>query len=338
MTRILVTGATGSLGSALARRLIELGADVVVLRLPGTPPGGLAGYAGRFEERAGDVTEPDSLRQAMKGIDLVFHLAGVAVPLNRLHRQMYRVNVTGAANVARAAAQAGVRRLVHTSTIAAVGYPPAGEVADESFDVDRSVVRNSYMLTKRAGEERVFGIGAALGLDVVVVNPAAVLAPYSHLRYGWAGLVDLARRGRLRVYPPGGVAVCADGELVEGQLAAMERGAAGRRYILATANLSYRELFTLACQVVGVPPPRRGVPAALVRAAGRMGSLAATLRAESPLLVPENAELAVRTFVYDPARSRRELGVAPGDPAASIARINDWLGKEGSRAVDRPTR
>ena len=338
MTRILVTGATGSLGSALTRRLVDLGADVVVLRVPGTPIGGLARYAGRFEERTGDVTEPDSLRRAMSGIDLVFHLAGVAVTLNRLHRQMYRINVTGAANVARAAAQAGVRRMVHTSTIAAVGYPAEGEIADESFDFTRTVVRNSYMLTKRAGEQRVLGIGAALGLDVVVVNPAAVPAPYSHLRYGWAGLVDLARRGRLRGYPPGGVALCAESELVEGQLAAMERGTAGRRYILATANLSYRELCTLVCRVVGVPPPRYRVPAAVVRAAGRMGQALAALRAGSPFLVPENAELAVRTFRYDPGRSRRELGISPGDLAESIAGINDWLGKEGRRALDRPAR
>jgi dihydroflavonol-4-reductase len=333
MTTVLVTGATGSLGSAVSRRLIEQGAAVVALVAPGDGPGGLHRHTGDYEPRCGDVRDAAALRRAMRHVDEVYHLAGVAAPFNRLRPLMEQVNVAGAANVARAAADAGVSRLVHTSSIAAIGYPSPGERADESFDFARSVVRNSYMLTKRSGEQAVLAVGDQTGLPVVVVNPAAVIAPYSHRRHGWASLVERARRGRLRVYPPGGVSVCSVRDLVDGQLAAMRTGRPGERYILTTADLSYRELFTLACQVVHARPPRRGAPAAAVRLAGRFGQMLAHLyrdAARSPVLVPENAELAVRMFCYDSGKARRELNLIAdgiGSIRASIAEVDRWLAK-----------
>jgi nucleoside-diphosphate-sugar epimerase len=326
--RVLVTGGTGSLGSALVRRLLDDGADITVLIPPGEGPGGLAGRGGQYRRMVGDVRDPAALAAAMTGVDTVFHLAGVATLLNRLHARMVEVNVQGARNVARAAAQASVTRLVHTSSVSAVGYPPGGEVADEAFDFARTATTNSYLVTKRAGEEAVLAEGARSGLDVVVVNPAAVIAPYSHPRHGWAALVSRARAGRLLAAPPGGLAVCATAEFVAGELAARSRGRPGRRYILATANLTYRELFATVCREVGGEPPRLTIPAPVVRLAGRAGQVAALACRDpmrSPVLVPENAALGIRTLYYDPARSRRELGVAAGDIAASVREVNRWL-------------
>lgn len=338
MTRVLVTGGTGSLGSALTRRLLDLGLDVRVLVLPAGDLGGLRGRAGEFEVVRGDVTVPAGLDRAMAGVEFVFHLAGEATLLNRLRPRMAAVNVGGARAVGEAAARAGVRRLVHTSSVSAIGYPPAGEVADESFDLRRSALRNAYLDTKHAGERAVLRVGERTGLEVVVVNPAAVLAPYSHRRHGWAALVQQAMRGRLAAWPPGGLAVCATADLVSGELAALDRGRPGARYILSTANLSYRELFTLVCRTVGAAEPRLAVPAPVVRAAGRVGALRALATRDpmrSPVLVPENAALAVRQIFYDPALSRRELGVRPTPVAASVAEVAEWLGREDSAFARR---
>jgi nucleoside-diphosphate-sugar epimerase len=330
MSRVLITGGTGSLGSMLARRLIEDGCRPAVLIPPGAGLGGLTEYQGRFEVVTGDLTDPASLSEAVRGITEVYHLAGEPILLNRLGERMHRINVLGAQSMAVAAARAGVRRFVHTSSVSAVGYPPDGEVADESFEFGRTVTRNAYLVTKRAGEQAVLEVGRQTGMPVVVVNPAGVVAPYSHRRYGWAALVDSALRGRLTGWFPGGVALCSGADLVRGQTAAMRVGRPGERYILSSANLSYRELFGLVCATLGQRPPRFGVPAALLRAAAVVcrvyaGMLREPLR--SPLLVPENAALAVRTLYYDPARARRELGLT-GDRAELADSIRDtarWL-------------
>ena len=336
MSRVLVTGATGSLGSALARRLIADGADVVALVMPGDAPNGLAPCQGQFERREGDVRDPDALARAMKGIDTVYHLAGIAVTLNRLHLQMEAVNVVGTRNVAEAAATAGVQRLVHTSSISAIGYPPRGEIADETFDFQRSVTTNSYMITKRAGEQELLRVGRRTGLPVVVVNSSAVIAPYSHRRYGWASLVDTARRGRLSVYPPGGVALCGTEDFVNGHLAAMEYGRPGERYIISTTNLTHRELFTMICRTVGAKPPSYGASPRAVRAVARLGALwAKTVRdpMRSPFLVPENAELAVNTFFYNTSKAEAELGFEATTLTDSVVQVRDWLEKEDRRVA-----
>ncbi|HEY4459288.1 MAG TPA: NAD-dependent epimerase/dehydratase family protein [Pseudonocardiaceae bacterium] len=336
MTRVLVTGGTGSLGSALGRHLIDAGQDVAVLIPPGAPLGGLRDHAGRFEARTGDLRDPDSLTAALRGITDVYHVAGEPILLNRLATRMWAINAAGAEAMAEAAARAGVRRFVHTSSVSAIGYPPEGEIADETFDFARSVAHNAYSTTKRSGEEAVLRIGARTDLDVVVVNPGGVLAPYSHRRHGWAAMVERARCGKLTTWLPGGVSVCAADDLVAGQVGAMRDGTAGHRYILTTANLSYRELFTLTCSALDVDPPTRGAPAFAVQAAAGLVGLCARLLSDpvrSPLLVPENAALGVRHLYYDASKARRELGLPIGDLRESIRAVDRWLSEEDSRAA-----
>lgn len=328
MTRVLITGASGSLGSALARHLIDSGRDVVAMLPPGDGPGGLVNHIGRYEVRRADVRDPQALTAAMRGIDEVYHFAGIAITLNRLHALMEEVNVRGSANVAAAARAAGVRRLVHASSVAAVGYPPQGEIADEDFDIARSASCDSYLLTKRAGERELLRAWRSGGPEVVIVNLSAVIAPYSHRRYGWARLVASARKGQLTACLPGGAAMCSVEDMVYGMTAAMAQGRPGRRYIVASVNLSHRELFTLICRIVGVSGPRFTVPATVVRIAGRGGAVVAALRRDpmrSPLVVPENAELACNWLFYDTTRARRELGLNPTPLDASIAAVDRWL-------------
>lgn len=336
MSRVMVTGGTGSLGSALARHLIDTDEDVTVLVPPGSGPGGLRDHVGRFREVTGDLRDPASLRAAVAGHTEVYHVAGEPTLLNRLANRMWQLNTVGAKWMAQAAAAAGVRRFVHTSSVSAIGYPPDDEIADERFDFDRTVVHNAYLTTKRAGELAVLDVRARTGMEVVVVNPAGVIAPFSDRRFGWAALVERARRRRLTTWLPGGVSVCAAADLVAGQVAAMRRGRDGERYILATANLSYRELFTLTCAALDLPAPTRAVPPLALRGAARLVGLYAATRRDplrAPLLVPENAAIALRRIYYDPAKARAELGLPTSDLADAVRAVDRWLNEEDRRVV-----
>lgn len=336
MTRILVTGATGSLGSALVRRLTADGADVTALVLPGDRLNGIEPVRSDVSIRFGDVRDQGSLVKAFAGMDLVYNLAGVAVTLNRLHRQMLAVNAEGARNVAHAAARAGVGRLVHTSSISAIGYPPRGVVADETFDLSRSVCANSYAATKTAGERALLEVARKRGVDAVVVNVSAVIAPYSHRKFGWAALVDMAAKGQLMVWPPGGVSLCGTEDFLQGHLRAAGHGRPCERYIVTSENITYRDLFALVCRVVGAPPPRMPVGALTVRLAGRAAGLAGMLQRDvsrMPFFVPENAELAVHDLFYDSGKAQRELGFAPTGIGPSVAAVHEWLQREGEHAT-----
>jgi nucleoside-diphosphate-sugar epimerase len=320
MKPVLVTGATGCLGALLTQRLLATGHDVAIFKRHGDPLGPLTPLRRDLDIRFGDVTDPAGVRRAMRGVGSVYHLAGVVAPFNRLARPMWEVNVLGAYHVASAALAEKVDRIVHTSSIAAIGYPADNVIADESFAPAESVARNSYSITKSHGETLVLSL-ATLGLDVVVVNPAAVLAPGGDPRFGWSGLVDAAARGRLRVMPGGGTAVCTAEDFVDGQVKAMSQGRSGQRYILSSANITYRELGRLIAAAVGVSPPVARVPDWVLRVAGRVNLAVAGLRRDpyrSSVIVPENVDLMTRTLFYDQSLAVHELGISQSPLAPAI--------------------
>lgn len=309
--RILVTGATGYLGSTLVGELVDAGECVTILTHPNDPAALRADVRGQVQAVAGDVTDAQSVDEAMRGVSRVYHLAGVATPNARLGDLLWRTNVLGSYQVARAALRHGVHRVVHVSSTAAVGYPPDGVVADEDFDQRDSVLDNAYAATKRASEQVMLDF-VERGLDVVVVNPAAVFAPGAGPARSWQGLLVAARKGLLRIVPPGGTAVCSARDFVAGVTAAMGKGEPGRRYILSTANLRYRQIAELLVEAVGRAHPVRSAPIGLFRAVGHgnrvLRDLTGRIRPDDAL-VPENVELMGREVYYTPDRAVAELGI-----------------------------
>lgn len=310
--RVLVTGGAGYLGRALVDELVRTGESVTVMTGPddhAAQPGGL----GRdVDVVRADVTDAASVEAAMRGISQVYHLAGIASPNSRLAHAIWNANVLGTYHVAHSALRHGVQRVVHVSSTAAIGYPPEGVVADEQFDVKDSVLDNVYAATKRASERVMLDFGER-GLDVVVVNPAAVFAPASGPPRSWQGLVTAARRGHLRGVPPGGTAVCAARDFVAGATAAMVKGGAGERYILSSANLTYRRIAELLVEAVGRRHRVRTLPMGLFRAAGA-GNRAVRDLIGNPrrddALIPENVELMARHVYYASGKAERELGIS----------------------------
>ncbi len=310
-SRILVTGATGYLGSTLVASLVQAGERVTVVTNPHDPAILEAELRPHVDTACADITDAQSIDDAMRGVSHVYHLAGIASPNSRLGHKIWQTNVLGTYQVARAALKHGVQRVVHVSSTAAVGYPPNGVVADEDFELRDSVLDNVYSESKRAGERLMLDF-AERGLDVVVVNPAAVFAPGAGPARSWQGLLVAARKGLLRVVPPGGTAVCSARDFVVGITAAMAKGDTGRRYILSTVNLSYRQIGELLVAAVGRDHPVRSAPMGLFRAAGKGNRLVrdVSMRFDADdALIPENVELMACELYYAPDRAVRELGI-----------------------------
>jgi dihydroflavonol-4-reductase len=326
----LVTGATGCLGSNVVQRLVREGRRVAVLVPHGEPLGRLHALRRDLDVRLGDVRNPADVTLAMAGVTNVYHIAGVAVPSNRLERRMWEVNVFGVHNVLSAATKAGVARVVHVSSTAAIGYPPNGVVASEHFRYEDSVTENAYSTTKRHGEQIALSFNGA-GTEVVIVNPAAVIAPGGDTRFGWSGVIDVAMRGLLRVMPAGASSFCSAADLVDGVVRAMRLGRPGERYILSSQNLTYRELGGLVAAAVGVTAPYFTAPTWLLRLVGALNEFILPAGRIS-VFVPENVELMTRQLYYDQSKAVRELGVSQTPVAAALGLVNEWIRSEVGHA------
>ena len=322
---ILVTGATGFVGSRLVRDLVAGGAAVRVLRRP-TSRLDLLGRAGREVQHAvGDVTDPASVREAMDGVEVVYHVAAV-VAFGSWARQVLRdVNVRGTAAVVDAALDAGVGRLVHTSSIAALGRGGPSGVVDEGAAWAPSRSNSAYALSKRDAEREVLR-GVAEGLDAVTVNPALVFGPGARPDEGTGRLVARVAAGRVALAPPGGTAVVDVADVAAGLRAACERGATGERYVLASENLSWTAILGTLAHALGAAPPRAVIPPSALRLAGALGSLGGAVMRSEPALTLATARTAAETHRYANDKAVRDLGLTFRPFAETAARIAEATG------------
>ncbi|MDX2160887.1 MAG: NAD-dependent epimerase/dehydratase family protein [bacterium] len=253
--KALVTGGTGFVGSHVVRALVDAGHQVRVLHRASSRLDALAGL--EVESARGDITDLDALRAACAGIDWVFHVAAVADYWRADKARMYDANVEGTRRVLTAAREAGVRRVVFTSSAAAVGLRADGTPSDEGESFRLPPERFPYGHTK-ALAERVCAEAIAAGQDVVIVNPVVVLGPGDLNRISGDLLLKTRRFSWTIPVPPGGVALIDVRDAARMHIAAARQGRTGERYILGTANYAHADLFALIARVTGSPAP--GIP------------------------------------------------------------------------------
>jgi dihydroflavonol-4-reductase len=328
----LVTGATGFVGINLVRKLVERGEKVRAFARPSSRP--RRGFEGLDIETApGDVTEKETVRAAMKGVRRVYHVAGVTAqgPWRSTRRWLKKVNVEGTDNVCEAALEAGVERLVHCSSIAAIGYGPPEKPATEDQTWNLGSLGSPYYDTKRDAEAAVRR-SIEKGLDAVIVNPGFMIGAYDVKPTSSQVVLEAARRKKgIPIYPVrGGINALDVEDAVLGHVAAMEKGRKGERYILGNENITWRALFTLANEVAGKPAP--WLPVSLIPAypfalvCNVIGLLkpdwvdnfnTATLRAGSIL------------HCVSPEKARRELGLPATPLRASMEKALAWFRSNG---------
>jgi dihydroflavonol-4-reductase len=301
--RVLVTGGTGFVGSQLVTALVERGDSVRVLRRASSSLITLEGLP--VEHVVGDILDPRAAERAVEGCDWVFHVAGLSSYWRARREEIYRVNVEGTRIVMDAALRAGVQRVVHTSSVGAIGIPPEGTVGDEDTTFDPACAAFAYADSKRLAEGEVLK-AVERGLPAVIVNPAVVIgAGDQYLIAGHIGL-EVAR-GHLFAVPPGGVCVVDVDAAVQGHIAAAERGGVGDRYILGGENLSYREIVATVSALTGRPAPRRTLPRQALPLLGAIVDTANRLSTRPPTVSGQQIRLSVRHVFFDSGKAVREL-------------------------------
>lgn len=312
--QVLITGATGFLGSHIMRRCVAEGHTVRILRREGAT-------RAPIEEVIGDLTDPAAVDRAVAGCDVVIHSAALIQYWSRLNALQTAINVGGTRHVVESALRHRVQRLIHVSSIAAIGYREDGTLADEQTTYNFGLIGNNYCDSKYAAEV-VVRDGIARGLDAVIVNPGTIYGPGDRRRVNYIrGLIG-------PVSARGGMAVVDVDDVAFGVLRAWQRGRTGERYILIAENWTFADLGCAIAHLLGRKGPRAIIPGSILRViAGAIDHWSMITR-RSPMLTPAMARLAdVRAF-FSNAKACRELDLRFRPFHETLARAIAWYRQE----------
>ncbi len=321
--KLLVTGATGFVGGAVARLLAQRGHDVRAL----ARAGGGREELGRqgIQVVTGDILDPAAVRAAVAGVEGVFHLAAVYSYSGLRPAETYRVNVEGVRNVLAAARDAGVRRVVHTSTVATLKWPGPGRFADESYLAELGELPGHYKRSKLLGEQAALSFNSP-GFDVVVVNPTAPFGPGDARPTPTGRIVLEFLRRRFPGYVETGVNVCDVDDVAAGHILAFEKGRAGERYILGgLENLSVLAIYATLARVTGLRRTPFRVPYAVAFAAGAAESVLVRAHVRREPYIPiEGLRVARHPMFVTSDKAVRELGLPMRPATESLERAARW--------------
>ncbi|HWA80059.1 MAG TPA: hopanoid-associated sugar epimerase [Acetobacteraceae bacterium] len=323
---VLVTGATGFVGSAVARALAARGERLRLLARRRSEQRNLAGIDGEIIE--GDLTDPASLARAVAGCRQVFHVAADYRLWVPDPDAMLRTNVEGTRALMRAARKAGVERIVHTSSVAALGLDPAGRPADETTALDPASLIGTYKRSKYLAEQAVME-EARGGLPVVIVNPSSPVGPGDIKPTPTGRMVLDAARGRIPAYVETGLNIVHVDDVAAGHLLAAERGRPGERYILGGENFPLGLLLALIAEIAGRRPPRIRLPIAPLVPLAFVAEGVARLTGRAPSLTRETLAMARKTMFFSSAKAEAELGYRARPARAAIEDALAWFRGQG---------
>ena len=316
MGKTLVTGASGFLGSHLTRALAARGDELRLLARRSSNLDLLEGI--EFERANGDVTDRRAVRRAMEGVTRVFHVAGRTSLRGRHRDAVFATNLTGARIVFESALEAEVERVVHTSTVGAIGVAKPGKTADEKTPFEIGHLGLAYVNSKHEAELEAFRL-AAHGLPVVIVNPTFVLGPEDPTGTSM-GLVRRFLRGQIPAYVGGALNIVDVRDVAAGHLLADEKGEVGERYILGGRNFTLDRLFADLSRISGVAPPALKLPTRLA-----LGGVEAARVARLPLpVVPEEVLSAALWWTYRTTKAKRELGFKARPHEETLTEAVNW--------------
>ena len=322
----LVTGATGFLGSAVARALLQAGQEVRVLARPTSDRRNLADLS--VEIAVGAMEDTASLARAIAGCRYLFHVAADYRLWVPDPAAMYRANVDGTRELMRAALAAGVERIVYTSSVATLGII-AGGSADEITPSRLGDMIGPYKRSKFLAEEAVRGMIAEHGLPAVIVNPSTPIGPRDVKPTPTGRLILEAAKGHMPGYVDTGLNVVHVDDVAAGELLAAEKGRIGERYILGGENMSLAEILAHVAHAVGRRPPRLKVPYPVAFSAAAFGSAIARVTGREPFTTLDGVRMSRKKMYFSSAKAERELGYKPRPAREAIADAVAWFAANG---------
>jgi dihydroflavonol-4-reductase len=324
--KALVSGATGFLGSAVVRQLLACGWEVRALVRPASDRRNVQQLP--VETAIGDLTDGASLDAACGGCEALFHVAADYRLWARDSAQLYRTNVDGTRNIMRAALQAGMRRIVYTSSVATLGLRADGRPSDEDTPVALTDMVGDYKRSKYLAEEAVRAL-AREGAPIVIVNPSTPIGPRDVKPTPTGRIVLDAARGRTPAYVDTGLNVAHVDDVAAGHVLAYERGRMGQRYILGGENLTLREILGMVAQCARRRPPKLRLPLDLLVPFAYVSEALAFITGRAPQLTLDSLRMARKQMFFSSAKAERELGYRSRPAQVAIADAVQWFEEAG---------
>jgi dihydroflavonol-4-reductase len=322
-----VTGATGFIGGAVVRRLLEAGHTIQALIRPASDARQLDGLP--VERVMGDLSDRESLGRGMADCDWVFHIAALYSYWGYPWKDFYQANVLGTRNVLEIAKDADVRRIVYTSSIAALGINQDGSPANEKTPSSLEDRIGAYQRSKFLAEQ-IASDFARDGLPVVIVNPSTPVGIGDHKPTPTGQIIVDYLNGRMFGYVDTGLNIIDVGDVAAGHLLAAERGPLGERYILGNENLTLKQLLDLLSEISGLPPVRLHIPHWVARAWSYLEvGLARLNKGYVPTATPEKVRLSQRYEFFDPSKAVRELGLPQTPVREALGKAVAWYRDNG---------
>lgn len=323
----LVTGASGFVGSAVAKALVERGYAVRVLVRPTSPRAHLDGIDLQFAE--GDLRDAESVRRAMCGVRYVFHVAADYRLWARNPNEIAEVNVEGTRTIMCEALRAGVERIVHTSSVATLALRDDGVPVDESCPLEEAKAIGAYKRSKVAGERIVQAMIEREKLPAVIVNPSTPIGPRDVRPTPTGRVVVEAARGRIPGYVDTGLNLVHVDDVAEGHLAALHQGRIGESYILGGENVMFSQLLADISAIVGRAPPRWHFPRQALMPLAYAAEGMAQLTGREPFVTRDGLRMAKYRMFFSSAKAERELGYRPRPYREGLTHAIDWFRKAG---------
>ena len=323
----LVTGASGFVGSAVARALLRRGERVRALVRPSSDRRNLEDL--KVEIEVGDLRDRASVERAVKGCDAVFHVAADCRLWVPKPSDMFHANVDGTCNVMEAAASAGVRRIVYTSSVATLGLAHGHEPANEATPVNQSDIISPYKQSKFAAEALVRRMVQEQGLPAVIVHPSTPIGPRDVKPTPTGKIVVEAAKGRMPAFVDTGLNIVHVDDVAEGHLLALERGEIGGQYILGAENLSLAQILATVAEIVHRPAPRWKLPHDMVMPIAYLAELWAWLTGREPFVTRDGVRLARKMMYFSSDHAMESLGYRPRPAKIAIADAVSWFSQHG---------
>jgi dihydroflavonol-4-reductase len=321
--KAFITGATGFLGSHVARVLAEQGADLRLLVRPTSNLKNLEGL--KAETATGDLRDPASLEKAMSGCEVVFHVAADYRLWVRDPAEMYRSNVEGTRSILEAARKNGVRCVVYTSSVATIGFTGNGRPANEDSPVSLADMIGHYKRSKFMAEQIAMEAGRS-GMRVVTVNPTTPVGEQDVKPTPTGRIVVDFLKGKFPAYVDTGLNLIDVRECARGHVAALEKGKTAERYILGGEDLTLKQILDKLGMIAGLPSPKVKLPYFVAYAAGLVDeTVSGRLMGREPRATVETVRMGKKKMWASSDKAERELGWKPVPADDALRRAVEWF-------------